>query len=60
MPLILNPRHYDLWMDRSAQEPAQLVEALRPIPADQMRAYAVSKWVNDVRHDDTRCLEPAA
>ena len=60
MPLILDPRHYDLWIDRGVQEPAALAEALRPIPAEAMRAYPVSPWVNDARHDDARCLEPAA
>jgi putative SOS response-associated peptidase YedK len=42
------------------QEPAALAEALRPIPADAMRAYAVSPRVNDARHADARCLELAA
>ena len=60
MPLILDPRHYDLWIDRAVQEPAALAEALRPISANAMRAYPISTWVNDPRHDDARCLEPAA
>jgi putative SOS response-associated peptidase YedK len=60
MPVIVEPRHYDLWIDRQVQEPAQLTEVLRPLPADAMRAYAVNPWVNDARHDDARCLEPAA
>ncbi len=59
MPLILDPRHYDLWIDRTVQEPAQLAEALRPLPAEMVRAYPVTAWVNDARHDDSRCLEPA-
>jgi hypothetical protein len=33
---------------------------LRPFAADRMRAYPVNLWVNDARHDDARCLEPAA
>ncbi len=44
MPLILDPRHYEVWIDRGVQEPAELADALRPIPAEQMRAYAVSTW----------------
>ncbi len=59
MPVILDPRHYDLWIDRNVQEPVQQAEALRPVPADAMRAYPVSPWVNDARHDDARCLELA-
>ncbi|HVS35806.1 MAG TPA: SOS response-associated peptidase [Gemmataceae bacterium] len=60
MPLILDPRHYDLWIDRNVQEPAVLTDALRPVPADALHAYSVSPWVNDARHDDARCLEPTA
>jgi putative SOS response-associated peptidase YedK len=60
MPVIVEPRHYDLWIDRGVREPAKLADVLRPIPADAMRAYPVSPWVNNPRHDDARCLEPAA
>ena len=60
MPLILDPQQYDLWIDRAVQEPAALTEALRPVPAGAMRAYPVLTCVNDPRHDDARCLEPAA
>jgi putative SOS response-associated peptidase YedK len=59
-PVIVEPRHYDLWMERGVQQPAELAEALQSIPADAKRAYPVSPWVNDQRHDDARCLEPAA
>jgi putative SOS response-associated peptidase YedK len=60
MPIILDPRHYDLWIDRAVQEPAALAEALRPVPDDALRADPIGPWVNDARHDDARCLEPAA
>jgi putative SOS response-associated peptidase YedK len=32
---------------------------LRLFPAEKMRAYPVSTWVNDVKHQDARCIEPA-
>ena len=32
---------------------------LRPFPAERMVAYPVGRWVNDPRHDDPRCVEPA-
>lgn len=28
MPIILDPRHYDSWIDRNVQEPAELADAL--------------------------------
>ncbi len=49
---LLEPRNYDLWIDRGVQEPVKFAEAL---PAN-----AVSTRVNDPRHDDARCLEPVA
>jgi putative SOS response-associated peptidase YedK len=49
MPVIVEPRHYDLWIDRGVQEPAKLADVLRPFSAGAMRAYGVSPWVNDAR-----------
>ncbi len=54
----VDPRHFDLWIDRAVQEPAELADVRRPFPADAMLAYTVNSWVNDARHDDVRCLEP--
>jgi transposase len=31
MPLNVDPWHYDLWVDRGVQEPAEQAKALRPI-----------------------------
>jgi putative SOS response-associated peptidase YedK len=31
---------------------------LCPYPAEAMLAYAVSRLVNDPKHEDPRCLEP--
>jgi putative SOS response-associated peptidase YedK len=60
MPVILEQRYFGTWIDRKVQEPAALAPMLRPFAADRMRAYPVSPWVNDARHDDARCIEPAA
>jgi putative SOS response-associated peptidase YedK len=59
MPVILEERHFGTWIDRDVQEPAELAPMLRPFPGERMRAYPVNPWVNDARHDDARCLEPA-
>lgn len=60
MPVILDPRHYDQWLDPKEQDAAAISLLLRPFPAEKMRAYPVSTWVSDVRHKDARCLEPAS
>jgi putative SOS response-associated peptidase YedK len=51
---------YDAWLDPTNQDTEKLREFLRPLPADRMRSYPVSTWVNNPRHDDPRCVEPAA
>jgi putative SOS response-associated peptidase YedK len=60
MPCILDPLHFDQWLDPKQQDAAALASLLRPFPAEKMHAYPVSTWVNDVRHKDARCMEPAA
>jgi putative SOS response-associated peptidase YedK len=59
MPVILPKEVYDAWLDLANQDAASLQALLRPYPADRMRSYPVSTWVNNPRHDDPRCLEPA-
>ena len=60
MPVILDPRCFDQWLDPKEQDAAILAALLRPFLAERMSAYPVSTWVNDPRHNDARCLEPAA
>lgn len=60
MPVILPPQAYDAWLDPENQDVASLQDLLRPSPAELLKSYPVSTWVNSPRHDDPRCLEPAA
>ena len=60
MPVILDPRDFGQWLDPKEQDAAALAPMMRPFPAERMRAYRVSTWVNDVRRHDGRCIEPAA
>jgi putative SOS response-associated peptidase YedK len=46
----------DAWLDR-ATEPAELLELCAPLEQTGMRA--VGDAVNDARHDEADCLEPA-
>jgi putative SOS response-associated peptidase YedK len=57
MPVILDPTDYDRWLDPST--PLDQLPALKPYPADQMEAFAVSPRVNSVTNDDARCVEPS-
>ena len=60
MPVILSPPNYDLWLDTTAQAGDRLKSLLHPYPPEEMEAYAVSRWVNNPRNDDPRCIEPLA
>lgn len=60
MPVILSPDHYALWLDPAMEDPRQLLPLLRPCPSEAMVAHPVSTHVNDPRHDDPRCVVPAA
>ena len=60
MPAILPPEAYARWLDAAEQKPGALSDLLRPYPADQMIAYAVSRVVNSPANDVSACVEPAA
>jgi putative SOS response-associated peptidase YedK len=59
MPVILEPRDYDRWLD--AGDPARPpVYLLRPYPAEKMLAWPVSDRVGNVRNNDPALLERLA
>ncbi len=58
MPLVLAPEEWDGWLHGSADDAATLLVA-NDARGDGLVATPVSTWVNDVRHDDPRCIEPA-
>lgn len=60
MPAILKPQDYAQWLDPGEQPAQRLNRLLRPYPASQMEAYAVSTLVNDPRQDSPVCIAPAA
>ncbi|HTB79065.1 MAG TPA: SOS response-associated peptidase [Polyangiaceae bacterium] len=63
MPLVLEPEAWDRWLDPGLTDAgvleSLLVSLLEPGTPDLI-AYPVSSYVNDPRHDDAGCLEPAA
>ena len=48
MPVIVEPKDYDRWMDPSTAPPLDL---LRPYPAEHMRSWQVSEQVGNVRNN---------
>lgn len=59
MPVILDPEDYSIWLDPEEQTPELLNPLLRPYPAEEMRAYPVSRFVNQPRNDSPECIHPA-
>lgn len=57
MPVILDPKDYDLWLDLEVKKSELLQPLLRPYPSEEMTAYPVSKAVNKPSNDSTECIE---
>lgn len=56
MPVILEPKDYDLWLDPEMKESELLQSLLNPYPAEEMTAFAVSKTVNKPSNDTAECI----
>ena len=58
MPVILDPRNYDAWLDPQLQDEGILKTLLKPFPAAKMQSWSVDRIVNKVGDDDTaRCIK---
>jgi putative SOS response-associated peptidase YedK len=47
MPIILDQKNWDAWLDRDLQEPGTLKGFLRPYPDEKMQAWPVKKLSGD-------------
>ena len=59
MPAILLPDDENLWLDYSLADVPALLSLLRPYPAEDMEAYAVSRQVNIPMMDNPNCIQPS-
>jgi hypothetical protein len=57
MPVIIDATEVEIWLGDDANAAAAL---MRPAPDDVLRAWPVSRAVNDVRRDGPELLEPVA
>ncbi len=56
MPVILEPKDYDRWLDPG--DPARPpLDLLRPYPAERMKAWPVSDRVDNVRNNAPELLD---
>lgn len=58
MPVILSPKDYGLWLDPQVRPSPAMHALLRPFPAEEMEARAVSKFVNNPGNDSQECIRP--
>jgi putative SOS response-associated peptidase YedK len=58
MPVILQPRDYDLWLDPAVQEIQRLKPLLVPCPDEVLTMHPVSTEVNRPTVDGPECLAP--
>ena len=56
-PVILRPKDEERWLDPGLADAAKLATLLRPYPAGDMEAYAVSTRVNSPRNDGPECID---
>ena len=56
MPVVLDPADYARWID-PASEASALLALLRPPVSGTLDRRAVTRYVNDPRHEGPRCLE---
>lgn len=56
MPVIVDSKDYDLWLDPDAKTPETLQPLLQPYPEQKMTAYPVSKAVNKPNNDSAECI----
>ena len=57
MPVILDEKSYDAWLDRENKDTDSLMRLCAPYPEKNMEAYPVSKNVNNSKNDGPECLE---
>ena len=57
MPVIMMRENHDLWLDPGFGKTDDLLDLLKPFPADAMCHHRVSTRVNSVKNDDLACAE---
>ncbi|GIW94550.1 MAG: DUF159 family protein [Pirellulaceae bacterium] len=60
MPVILEPEHYQRWLDPANHDVSSLQQLLVPNEQQPLRADPVSTYVNQVRNEGPRCIEAVA
>ena len=58
MPVILQSKDYEEWIDAAPRSPDSLKHLIKGFPAELMQAYPVSTLVNSPANDRAECMQP--
>lgn len=58
MPVLLKPSDWESWLDPDAEDPGQVNLLLCPAAPEVLEAVRVGTYVNDARHESSRCIQP--
>jgi putative SOS response-associated peptidase YedK len=58
MPVILDPKDFDVWLDPALEDRERLQPLLVPFESGPMETFPVSRAVNSPVHDAPDCVEP--
>lgn len=58
MPVIIEPKQFDNWLNPEIQEPAELIPLLEPFKATKMEAYPISTYINSPKNNSEQCIRP--
>jgi putative SOS response-associated peptidase YedK len=58
MPVILQSKDYEEWLDTAARTPDTLNHLMKEYPANLMEAYPVSTLVNTPKNDRVELIAP--
>jgi len=58
MPVILDPKFHEKWLNVEIQDPKELESVLKDGLIHDMKYYPVSTFVNSVKNNDPNCIKP--
>lgn len=59
MPVILEQKYFESWLDPVNSQTDELMKMLKPYPTERMSIYRVSTDVNDEQRNDPALIQPA-
>jgi putative SOS response-associated peptidase YedK len=57
MPVILEPKDYEAWLDPENQDTTSLKKLLIPQTGERLIEWPVSRYLNNPRNEGERCAE---